>query len=281
MKQKFIIIYSENFRSTLIYSNFIENHHSKIKALIKVPNFPKKSGKINFLFLIKIFFSSHKYLLYQITQTFIYQFLCLFNKNSLKDLSKKYNIKFLTLNDLPKHFFLKKKIKNFNKKDIIFCSTSHILSRDYLKMKNIILNFHEAPLPEYRGSALYYHLVKNNVKKFNTTIIQPVKYIDAGKIELKSKNYQIKNFNVFKVLLLGYFVQSKLILHILNKKIIKISRNFRPKNQFKAYSVPSKKLEKYLNKNKKNIKYSDLFFLIRISRFNFKKITKEIEKFIF
>ena len=46
---------------------------------------------------------------YQILQTTIYQFFSVMNKNSLSELSKKYNILLLRNNYLPNESFLKKK----------------------------------------------------------------------------------------------------------------------------------------------------------------------------
>ena len=109
MKKKFVIIYSECFRSYIIYSDFIKKNYKNIRALVQIPNFPKKSGKINFLLLKKLFFSPKKYLFYQILQTTIYQFFSVMNKNSLSELSKKYNILLLRNNYLPNESFLKKK----------------------------------------------------------------------------------------------------------------------------------------------------------------------------
>ena len=197
MKKKFVIIYSECFRSYIIYSDFIKKNYKNIRALVQIPNFPKKSGKINFLLLKKLFFSPKKYLFYQILQTTIYQFFSVMNKNSLSELSKKYNILLLRNNYLPNESFLKKKIYGFNKNDIILCSTAHILSENDLRIRNIILNFHEAPLPKFRGSALLPPCIKK-VKLFRTSIIQPVDWIDAGKMELKSKTLIFKNLMFLK-----------------------------------------------------------------------------------
>ena len=202
------------------------------------------------------------------------------NKNSLSELSKKYNILLLRNNYLPNESFLKKKIYGFNKNDIILCSTAHILSENDLRIRNIILNFHEAPLPKFRGSALYYHLVLKKVKLFRTSIIQPVDLIDAGKIELKSKNFNIQKFNVFKVLLLGYMAQSQLIFKIIGKKITKIKKNFKPNDKFEPYTIPTRVDEKNLNKQKKNIKYSDLLFFIYLLSYDFKNVKQRIKKFI-
>ena len=150
-----------------------------------------------------------------------------------------------------------------------------------LKIKNIILNFHEAPLPKFRGSALYYHLVRENIKLFRTSIIQPVSFIDAGKVEFVSKKFKINKLNVFKVLLLGYITQSELIFKIISKKLIKIKKNFKPKNKFKPYKIPSKEIEKNLNEQKKNITYSDLLFFINLLNSDFKNVNEKMKKFIF
>ena len=63
------------------------------------------------------------------------------------------------------------KVKNLIKHTSIF---------EYIK--NVIRNFYEAPLPNYKESALYFHLLYNNEKMFNTCIMQLNIKIDAGKI---------------------------------------------------------------------------------------------------
>ena len=136
-------------------------------------------------------------------------------------------------------------------------------------------------MPKFRGSALYYHLVNENVKLFRTSIIQPISLVDAGKVELVSKNIKINKFNVFKVLLLGYVTQSELILEIINKKLIKIKKNFKPKNKFKPYKIPSKEIEKKLDKQNKNITYSDLIFFFNLLNSNFNNVNGKLKKFIF
>lgn len=140
MKKKFIIIYSECLRSKIIYQNFLIKNSKNVKAIIKIPNYPNKD--FNLGFSKKFISSSFRYLLFQIFQTILYNLVSYFFKSSLKHLAISKKINFIKTNSLPSLSFLKNKVKRFSDKDLIFCSTMHILRDEQLNLKNILLNFH-------------------------------------------------------------------------------------------------------------------------------------------
>ena len=113
----------------------------------------------------------------------------------------------------------------------------HIIDEKFLRKKNIVLNFHEAPLPRFKGSALYFHLKNFKVKYFNTCIIQPNKFLDEGAIMFKSKSVYICNYSVFGLALKGYYLQRKLIFKLVNNSILKKTYK-ETKSMYKAFSIP-------------------------------------------
>ena len=259
MEKKFIIIYSECLRSKIIYQKFIEKNYDKIKAIVKIPNYPIKSNNISFI--NKLLLSSKSYLFFQFIQFFIYNLIS-FSFDTIAKIAKRKKIFFLSHNSIPTNSFLKKNIKNFNSGDILLCSTMHILKKKDVYSKNIILNFHEAPLPKFRGSALYFHMKVLKEKKMHTCIMQPSEFIDIGKIELNSKSINISNLRVFQIAIIGYFLQSELIFQLLKKKVKKKITQKKIKNKY--FSFPKYQDIKSLNLTRDIFNLKDIYILFKI-----------------
>lgn len=136
-------------------------------------------------------------------------------------------------------------------------------------------------MTKFRGSSLYYHLIAQGEKNFQTNILQPTNKIDLGKVEITSKSYDISKLNVFKLLLLGYLINSDLIFKLLKKKIVKINKKkyVFPKF-FKAYSLPTYSIEKKIKILNKEIKLKDYLFLLKISFLKNTDLYSAIKKYI-
>ena len=273
MDKKFIIIYSECLRSKIIYQRFIEKNPDKIKAIIKIPNFPERDDNISFI--IKLFLSSKSYLLFLFIQFFVYNLIS-FSFDTIAKIAKRKKNFFLNHNTIPSEAFLKKNIKNFKSNDILLCSTIHILKKKDVYTKNIILNFHEAPLPKYRGSAIYFHFKVLKEKKMHTCIMQPSEFIDVGSIELYSKSINIKNFRVFQIAIIGYFLQSNLIFQLLEKKISKKIIKYKNKNKY--FSFPKSEDLDHLDLFKDIFNLKDIYILFKamyLKTYEYKKFLKK------
>ena len=107
--------------------------------------------------------------------------------------------------------------------------------------------------------------------------MQPNIKIDTGKIEYKSKNYNIKNLSVCKLALFGYLLQSRLIFKV-NKNLKKIKIKIK-KSIYKPYSIPSKIIERKISKIKKNFTIYDYWILIKLS-FSEKKLYNSIKQYL-
>ena len=115
-----------------------------------------------------------------------------FNKKlSLIELAKKNNIRIVA--DLEKYLT----IKDF---DILISVQYHrILKKRHIdKAKQIAVNLHMAPLPEYRGCNQFSFAILNNDREFGTTIHQLGEGIDSGPILFEKrfpipKNCFVKN----------------------------------------------------------------------------------------
>ncbi len=279
---KYIVFYNECLRSKIIYSNFLKKNKKDIRCVIQLPvNINKK----NRFFLIKkgiLNKNAYSYILYQFTQTILYNIFSFLSFSNIKSICKKYKISHKKLNQFPNKNEIKKIIVNYKKEDIIFISTTYILKHRDLMLENLILNLHEADPTKYKGSAIYFRLANDKAKYIQTAIIEPNLNIDSGRIVLFSDKKLIKNLSVFKIIILGYKMQSNLLEKI---KKIKNKKNYpKIKNNLKStiYSFPSRKLEKEIkNKNIGLINIKDCFFIIHLSMIsNINKLYNKINFYL-
>ena len=263
---KYIIFYNECLRSKIIYSNFIKKNKKDIRGVIQLPvNINTK----NKFFLIKkgIFNkNAYSYILYQFTQTILYNIFSFLFFSNIKSICKKYKILHKKINQFPNKNEIKKLIENYTKEDIIFISTTYILKHRDLMLENLILNLHEADPKKYKGSAIYFRLANDKAKYMRTAIIEPNLSIDSGRIVLLSNKKLIKNLSVFKIIILEYKTQSNLLEKIKKIKNKKNYPNIKDNIKSIIHSFPSRKLEQEIkSKNIGLINIQDCFFIIYLS----------------
>ena len=265
----YIIIYNECLRSKIIYYKFLNNNSNKIKLVIKLPTLTKKKNNKTSFYLIKkgiLGGSAITYIIYTFMQTIVYLIVSKIFKSNIEHLCERKKINFVKRETFPDKSFLKKYIYDFNNKEIILCSTTHILKRKDLNINNIILNFHEANPSKYKGSAIYYQLAAKRIKSFQTSIVESDEGIDTGRVVLKSKTKKIFGFSVFKIMLLGYYLQSNLISKVKKLKLKKKYPYITKNTSGSTYTFPSFKLEKEMKKKKiKTFKFIDYLFIIKLS----------------
>jgi hypothetical protein len=263
---KYIIFYNECLRSKIIYSKFIEQNKRDIRCIIKLPI--NANSKNKFFLLKKGIFNNnaHSYILFQLFQTILYNFFSKIFFSNVESISKKLNINFINLKYFPSQKEMKKIIKNYNAKDIIFVSTTYILKNKDLIIKNPILNLHEANPKKYKGSAIYFVLAHQKKRYMETVIMEPNKGIDTGRIILTSSKKKIKNFSIFQIILAGYQSQNNLMKRIKNTKIEKKYPNIKNTKKTEVFSFPSRKIEKDILKNNiQTILFKDYFFILHLS----------------
>ncbi len=246
---KYIIFYNECLRSKLIYYNFIKKNSKNIKCVIEIPI----NNNNNKFFLIKkgiLNNNAHSFIFYQLFQTIFYNLFSSIFSSNIRSMCKRLNISFKKNNKFPDKNEIKKIVKNYNEKDIIFISTTYILKHKDLMIKNPILNLHEADPRKYRGSAIYYRLANDKKKYMKTVIMEPNLEIDGGRIVLSSNKRLISNSSVFKIILMGYYTQSKLLEKINKTNIKKKYPKIKSRGSSVIHSFPSRKLEIELQKKK-------------------------------
>ena len=262
---KYIIFYNECLRSKLIYFNFIRKNYKNIKCVIEIPI----NNTHNKFFLIKkgiLNNNAYSYIFYQLFQTIFYNIFSIIFSSNIRSICKKFNISFKKIDKFPDKNKIKNVVKNYSEKDVIFISTTYILKHKDLMIKNVILNLHEADPRKYRGSAIYYRLANDRKKYMKTVIMEPNLEIDGGRVVASSNQKLIKNFSVFKILLMGYITQSKLLEKITNTNIKKKYPKIKNRRTSVIHSFPSRKLEIELKKKKiKIINLKDYLFIVYLS----------------
>lgn len=114
----------------------------------------------------------------------------------------------------------------------------------------------------------------------NTVIMQPSINIDDGKVILKSKNFHLGNLRVFQIAVLGYYLQSDLILKVNSLKIRKnLLKKFQTK-EIKSYSFPLKKDLQNLKTFRDIFQMKDIFFIIKLFYMNFKIYNSAFKKYL-
>jgi methionyl-tRNA formyltransferase len=155
-------------------------------------------------------------------------------------------------------------IKN-KKPTFIISSTPTILTKEFIDIpSNGVINFHEAPLPEYRGSASYFWFIVNNEKFANTTVHYVAEVLDTGPIIFEGPKVKVSQKTVFALwyemlqshkeswnYMLPYLLNGEKIPGVKQRNITK-----------KAYTFPDKKNIRILKRKKiPFINFKDLKFV--------------------
>lgn len=262
---KSIIFLNRCLRSKIIYFKYVNDNYKNIKGIVELPiNISKKR---KFFLLRKGIFNNNaiSYIFYQFLQIVVYQIISFIFSSDISDLCKKKNIKYIKMNRFPSRRELKKKINTYLPSDIIFCSTTYILKKKNLILKNPILNFHESNPKLFKGSAIYFRFFLNKIKHFTTCIMELHDGIDNGRIIIKSKKISLKKKTIFLTAVIGYFYQ---MINLNNLKKIKITKkypNFKVLKKTEIYSFPSIFEEiQILKKGGKLFNISDIVLIFQL-----------------
>tara|TARA_Y100000589_G_scaffold325899_1_gene364663 strand:+ start:2522 stop:3352 length:831 start_codon:yes stop_codon:yes gene_type:complete len=241
-QSKNILIYYKSLRSNLLFKKILCNHPNLFDCVIEMPAIPysRKTNKRNFKKIFKTILESPEYVIMQFFIIYFYSFLSFFSKKTIKNYCYRNNIK---------HYYFKK-IDNFflsflkaQEPNIIINSTSCLLPKIMIQIPSLgVINFHEAPLPSYRGSASYFWFFINNEIEANVTCHFVDEELDAGNIIFEGSKIKInESLSVFDLWI------KMLLSH-------KDSWNYILPFLYSGKKIPSKKQTSY---NKKNYSYPD------------------------
>ena len=270
-KRKNILIYYKSLRSKLLFKNILCEHPNLFDCVIEMPAIPysRKTKKRNFKKIFKTFFESPEYTLMQFFIIYFYSFLSFFSKKNIKNYCHKKNIKHYYFEKIDSYFlsFLKAQEPN-----IIVNSTSCLLPKMMIKIaKSGVINFHEAPLPLYRGSASYFWFFINNEIEANVTCHFVEEELDSGNIIFEGPKIKIHEslsvFDLWIKMLLSHDYSWKHILPFLYSGEKIPSKKQSQTNQ-NNYSYPNKRAMEIFRKNKfKVLIFKDIISYLKASLF--------------
>lgn len=265
---KVILFYFSGMRSYLLYKDVLEQNPSLFDCVIKMPAIPykKTSRKRDFKKIFKVFFDSPGFFFMHLLTVKIFSFISYFFKTSIKDICKKNNIDYYVFKKIDENLL---KFTQRKKPIWIVSSTSTILTQEFLDIPvNGVINFHEAPLPKYRGSASYFWFIVNNEKFANTTVHYVSEGLDTGDIICEGPNIPVLQKTVFTLwlkMLLSHKKSWDYIIPFLSSGNVLPSEP-QPASSFKAYSYPDRKSIK--NHSKKIIFFnlSDIKYIFETAK---------------
>lgn len=179
---KIALIYSENLQSKILFYKLVRRHPNWFVSIVRVPPFPNKDGGLvpKKWFVRKIARSSFSYLTLNFLVNIFSYVLMWVSGTRIADLARKKAIRFEIIKGGPKklaeHF-------EYLKPDWVINGSSVILDAAVLKIPRFgTLNFHGAPLPQYRGAANYFWMLIDDLPHAHGTLHYVELGLDAGDI---------------------------------------------------------------------------------------------------
>jgi folate-dependent phosphoribosylglycinamide formyltransferase PurN len=211
-----VIFYSKGLSSWLILSEFIEKYPELILKVIEFPTIPVNvENKPKPKLLTKIKKSSIHYLWFNVVTITGYNILSKLSGRNLSQLCKRKAIPH------EKHNYIDQPLLNWVQKEnvnYVFNLSSNIIKQDLLSSVGIgVLNYHCAPLPQYRGAANYFWLLIDENRHARGTFHYVSLGLDEGEIIDYSFDVQISKsttsvFSLWLNIRLGAF-------HVLQKYV--------------------------------------------------------------
>lgn len=192
---KIVILYTEGLNAKLLYSRLLKEHGKHIHAVIEMPVIPKlkKTKKRSKKLISKILNSSPKYILFNIVIIKGYALLTKISRNSINKIAQRNNIRYMKSETIDSNLI--NWLKN-EKIDYIINGSSNILKNSLIDTPRYgVLNFHSAPLPEYRGAANYFWMLTNKTSELYGTLHYVEEGLDTGEIIKFSKKTLLKDIS--------------------------------------------------------------------------------------
>ena len=262
---KIMIFYFAGMRSYLLYKDILEQHPDIFDCVVGMPAIPytRSTGKRNIRKVFKVLFDSPGFFFMHLLTVKVFSLLSSLFKTSIKDLCAKNKIDFYTYKKIDDDLidFIR------SRKPIwIISSTSTILTEEFLDLPlHGVINFHEAPLPKYRGSASYFWFIANNEKFAHTTVHYVSAGLDTGNIIFEGPKVPVFQPTVFALWLEMLLSHKKsweyLLPYLIDGRVIPSTAQ--PMSDFKAYSYPDRKSINGLGNKIVFINYDDIKYMVK------------------
>ena len=267
MKSKNILIYYQSLRSYILFRDILIREPELFDTVIKMPAIPysRKTAKRNFLKYIRSAIQSPQYFLIQFLTIYVYSIFSKLFNNSIESICRKNKIN---------HFYHERfdtklvKLITMIRPTFIVNNSSSLLPLEMLGIAtNGVINFHEAPLPAYRGSAAYFWILVNGDSVSYSTCHFVEEELDSGDIICIGDTVNVmESQSVFD------FWRKMLFSHKKNWNYLIpfLSNNVKPESYkqdtygINNYSYPSKEAINIIRNKKINfINFSDLYFIFK------------------
>ena len=266
-----IILFNPSLRNYLIFNEVLEQHPKLFDYVIEMSSRPHSSTfkKMKIKKILKIFLDCPQFVIMHFLVINTYSILSSLFKTDLKSICKKKNVKYEYYENINDNLinFLKSK-----QPQRIFNSTPHILPIELIKLiPSGIINFHEAKLPDYRGSASYFWFFINQENEANVTCHYVDEGIDTGEIIYNGNSIKIrKDMSVFNLWFKMLVSHEDVWFYLIPFLGIKTKIPSTPqKEQFsKTYSYPTKEAMNIFKK--KGLKFfyiKDILKIFKIAIF--------------
>ena len=268
---RIVILYSSGLQSYMLYSELVRNYSNYITCMIKLPVIPKKKkvkSNIKRSLLSRLLWkTSIAYIFFNFVITIFYELIAFFSRTRLQDLAKRlkipvYNYKYIS-EDLILHL-------GKCKPEWILNGSPNILKKTLLSIPSQgVLNYHCAPLPEYRGAANYFWLLYEGEQHTKATIHYVDEGLDTGDIISYSDEILITSqmtvFQLwFQLRYLAYPCFEKNIDYLIGKKE-RMPSFIQEENKGKTRSFPDKRVSKKIKKmGHCLINMNDIISIIRV-----------------
>jgi methionyl-tRNA formyltransferase len=189
-----VLLYTEGLQSHLIYSRLLAAHRHAFSSVVRLPIIPyaRKSGTKNWRLVLKAFRSAPSYLLLNILTLPIFGAISRLCGTSLAQTAQRQGIEFRAQSVIDAEFldWLREKRPRY-----IINASSTIVSNDLIKVPRCgVLNYHGAPLPEFRGAANYYWLLVTGAPVAWGTLHYVEEGLDTGPVIARTEAFPIDKF---------------------------------------------------------------------------------------
>ena len=175
-KKGIVLFYCEGLSSYLVLGPLLDQHSDMISAVVRLPIIPKsiKTNKTPEKLAKNLNKSALLFKLYNVFVLYFYAAIAYFGAGRLIKKCRDNNVRHMDFSMLDDAACAE--IEKLNP-DYIFNDSAIILTKKILALANRgVINFHAAPLPQYRGAGNYFWLLNDG----HTSTKGTLHFVDAG-----------------------------------------------------------------------------------------------------
>lgn len=264
-----VLFYCEGLSSYLVLGPILDKYPELISAVIRVPIIPKsvKTKKTPEKLSSNLNKSALTFKVYNVLVLYFYAVLAALGRGRLVGKCRRAGIEHISVASLDKA--ARKKIAELNP-DYIFNDGPNILTKTTLALAKVgVVNFHAAPLPEYRGAGNYFWILHNEEDSAKGTVHFVDSGLDTGPVIDFTEAVNVEP----GMSILSFWIKMRLASHPVFEKLLNKIRNDEtviatPQDHEKAVVRTFPTAEAVRNVKKKGfhiVKFGDLWTLFKVA----------------